>query len=221
MRYDCILFDLDGTLLDSREGVWRSFEYALEQLGHPEPIITNPAPIIGPPIEEVLGDHFGFGPEDVVRGYAYYQEAYVEKGLMYGDPFFHGTEEAIARLLNLGCTVGVCTNKGEKSARAIVENAGIGLTAEDVYGYAPEKGRSVKSDIIKSFLLDKGLTEPGDWSTALMVGDRYTDIEGAKDVGIDSVGVLWGNGTTEEFVAAGATAVVDSYGALLQWIKGD
>ncbi|MGL6291847.1 HAD hydrolase-like protein, partial [Eubacterium aggregans] len=80
MHYDCILFDLDETLLDSREGVWRSFEYALEQPVHTEPIITDPAPIIGPPIEEVLGDHFGFGPEDVVRGYAYYSGGLCGKG---------------------------------------------------------------------------------------------------------------------------------------------
>lgn len=114
MRYDCILFDLDGTLLDSREGVWRSFEYALEQLGHPEPIITNPAPIIGPPIEEVLGDHFGFGPEDVVRGYAYYQEAYVEKGLMYGDPFFMEQRKPLPGCLTWAAQWGSVPTKGKK-----------------------------------------------------------------------------------------------------------
>ena len=120
MKYHCVLFDLDGTLLNSKEGVWRSFEYALEKLGYPEPKIEDIEPLIGPPIEQVFTKYYGYSKEDGWRGHDFYQEEYVTHGRMYKDPFFDGAAETVEALRSLGCTVGICTNKGEPTARKIV-----------------------------------------------------------------------------------------------------
>lgn len=221
MRYRCIIFDLDGTLLNSEEGVWRSFEYALRKLGAANPVIDDPKPIIGPPIEDVLMDTFGFDRPSALKGYDYYQEEYVDHGRMYRDPFFPGTPEALKTLKALGCVVGVCTNKGEPSARDIVAHGAIGIADEWVYGYAPEKGQGSKVAIINAFLKHVGLDSDQGRQGVLMVGDRYTDMEGARDAGIDGVAVAWGNGSRKELLDAGAMDVVESYDGLIAIVKGE
>ncbi|MEG0378513.1 MAG: HAD hydrolase-like protein [Eubacterium sp.] len=218
MKYQCVLFDLDGTLLNSKEGVWRSFEYALEKLGYPEPKIEDIEPLIGPPIEQVFVTHYGYSEEDGWRGHDFYQEEYVTNGRMYKDPFFDGAAETIKTLKDLGCLVGVCTNKGEPTARQIVGHAQIGIPENQVYG--PNGGsRTNKVEIISDFLKDFGYDTPDKKAEVLMVGDRYYDIEGAHACGIDAAGVSFGNGTREELLKAGAIAVVDHMMDLVELIK--
>ncbi|MEF9918494.1 MAG: HAD hydrolase-like protein [Eubacterium sp.] len=220
MKYQCILFDLDGTLLNSKEGVWRSLEYALEKLGYPNPKIEDIEPLIGPPIEQVFVEHFDFSISDGWRGYDFYQEEYVENGRMYKDPFFDGAEETIKELYKLGCTVGICTNKGENNACKIIEHSNLDIEINHVYGPNESGTRTNKVEIINDFLKDFGYDTPEKKACVLMVGDRYYDIEGAHTAGIDAAGVSFGNGSKTELLNAGAIAVVDKMEDLIEIVKG-
>lgn len=220
MKYQCVLFDLDGTLLDSKMGFWRSFEYALKKLGYPEPQIDVIEPYIGPPIELVLKNDFGFTLEEGKQGRLYYLEEYEQHGVMFKDPFFPGTAEAVARLQEAGCLVGVCTNKGQGCASPLVKRGKIGISDDKVVGYDPDprSGCHDKVQIIATFLDRFGYITPDQKKKVLMVGDRNTDIQGADAVGIDGAGVTWGNGSRKELEATDAVMVADTYDDLLSWI---
>ena len=220
MKSHCVLFDLDGTLLNSKEGVWRSFEYALEKLGYPDPKIEDIEPLIGPPIEQVFTEHYGYSVEDGWRGHDFYQEEYETNGRMYKDPFFDGAAETVEALKAMGCTVGVCTNKCEPTARKLVAKSGVNIDEDHVYGPDTAGTRTNKIEIINAFLEDYGYNTPEKKAGVLMVGDRYYDIEGAHACGIDAAGVAFGNGTREELLNAGAIAVVDRMMELVEIVKG-
>ena len=219
-KYRHLLFDLDGTLLNSKMGFWRSFEYALEKLGYPHPKIEVIEPYIGPPLEQVFMTDFGYDRETAMRGRDYYLEEYMEHGRMFTDPFFPGTAGAIARLQEAGITVGVCTNKGQPSASAIVERGRIGVTDDRVVGYNPDPaaGCGSKVAIIETYLRRFGLDTPQEKSGVLMIGDRCTDIQGADAVGIDGAAVTWGNGSMAELTATDAVGVFETYGQLLEYV---
>ena len=219
-KYHTVIFDLDGTLLDSKNGFRHCFETALTRLGYLEPHIDVIEPYIGPPLEDLLVDTFGFSREEGKRGRAYYLEEYKDNGVMFHDPFFPETAQAVARLKAAGIRVGVCTNKGHDCAEPIVLKGNIGLEAEDVVGYMPESelGRTCKVDIINTYLKRFDIYDATSKKGVLMVGDRATDISGARDVGIDGAGVTWGNGSREELSAENPVYIADSYDDLLSFI---
>ena len=219
-KYQTVIFDLDGTLLDSKNGFWHCFETALARLGYSNPHIDVIEPYIGPPLEDLLVDTFGFTREEAKRGRAYYLEEYKDNGVMFTDPFFPGTAQAVARLKTAGIRVGVCTNKGHDCAEPIVLKGNIGLTAEDVVGYMPEPefGRTCKVDIINTYLKRFDIFDDAHKKGVLMVGDRATDILGAKDAGIDGAGVTWGNGSYEELTADNPVFIANTYDELLSFI---
>ena len=219
-KYHTVIFDLDGTLLDSKNGFWHCFETALSRLDYPDPHINEVEPFIGPPLEDLLVDTFGFSREDAKRGRAYYLEEYKDNGVMFTDPFFDGTAKAVARLKAAGIRVGVCTNKGHDCAEPIVLRGKIGLSAEDVVGYMPEPefGRTCKVDIINTYLKRFDIADDDSKKGVLMVGDRATDISGAREAGIDGAGVSWGNGSPAELSAENPVCIADTYDALLKFI---
>ena len=219
-KYHTVIFDLDGTLLDSKNGFWHCFETALTRLGYPNPHIDVIEPFIGPPLEDLLVDTFGFSMEESKRGRAYYLEEYKDNGVMFTDPFFPGTAEAVARLKAAGIRVGVCTNKGHDCAEPIVLKGNIGLDAEDVVGYMPEPefGRTCKVDIINTYLKRFDIYDEALKKGVLMVGDRATDISGARDAGIDGAGVTWGNGSFDELKSEKPVCIADTYEELLNFI---
>lgn len=220
LKYHTVLFDLDGTLLNSKMGFWRSFEYALEKLGYPDPHIDVIEPYIGPPIEKVFTDMFDYSYEDGMRGRAYFMEEYRDHGVMLTDPFFPGTSETIAKLKSAGILPGVCTNKSAPNAIAIVLNGNIGIPEKQVTGYDPDPdaGCTCKEDIITTFLRRFDLDAPEKKKGVLMVGDRNTDIIGADNVGIDGAAVTWGNGSREELEETDALCIADSFDELLTFI---
>jgi len=215
MKYSHILFDLDGTLIDSRDSVHRSFEYALEKMEYPEPVIIHVEPLIGPPILTTFEEHFGFTPEESKKAYVFYLEEYVKNGQMFEAPLYEGVEDTIRELLQKGCFLGVATTKNETNARKIIANLSIGIDVMRVFGTQNDGSRSDKKEIIQDFLDEFDVF---DLSEVLMVGDRHYDILGANAVGIDSVGVTYGCGSEDELRVAGATHLIASFEDLLEII---
>ncbi|KNZ40434.1 HAD hydrolase-like protein [Acetobacterium bakii] len=215
MKYSCILFDLDGTLIDSGDSVRRSFEYALEKMNHPNPEIFDVDQLLGPPILDSFQEVFGFSLEEAIKAYDFYLEEYVGNGQMFGAQLYDGVEETIRKLAKDGCLLGVATTKNEKNARKIINCLPVDIELMQVFGTQDDGSRSEKQEIIRDFL---HVHEVMHLSEVLMVGDRYYDILGAKAVGIDSVGVTYGCGSEDELRVAGATYLIDSIEELLEII---
>ncbi len=215
MNYSHILFDLDGTLIDSKETIRRCLEYALEKMNVPDPRILNIDALIGPPMLKTLQEVYGFTLDEARQGYEYYLEEYVGNGQMYQAQLYKGVKETIYRLSQKGCFLGVATTKNETNARKIITSLKLDISISRIYGTYNDGTRSNKKEIITNLLEDNNVVDLAD---VLMVGDRHLDIIGANEVGIDSVGVTYGCGSEDELRQAGATHLITSICDLLEII---
>ena len=207
MKYTTVLFDLDGTLVDSGIGVTNSVAYALEKFGITPPPRQELFKFIGPPLTQSFREFCGFDGEKTTLAIKYYREYYSQKGILECT-MYEGVLELMESLKQKGYKIALATSKPEIYATRVVENKGI-LKYIDYVGAATtdEKTRATKEAVIEYVL---GLCDEGDRSKILMVGDRHFDINGAKAYGLDSVGVTFGYGSYEELSEAGADYIVNS-----------
>lgn len=213
MNYSHIIFDLDGTLIDSTETFRFCLEYALKKMNYPKPTVDDVNPLIGPPILRTFQEVFGFTLDEARQGYRYYLEEYVDNGRMYKTPVYEGVKETLHVLSERHYFLGVATTKNETNARKIIKGMAFDIQSDRVYGTYNDGTRSSKKEIIADLLTDHNIRNLAD---VLMVGDRYYDIVGAREVGIDSVGVTYGCGSIEELREAGATHLIASISELLE-----
>ncbi len=197
--YDIILFDLDGTLSDSQPGIKKGIEYALSKYG-----ITLEAEeirkFLGPPIRDSFRDFCNFNDEQCEQAVEYYREYYGERGL-FENELYPGMKELLDRLKNKGKRLLIATSKPEAYTYRIVEHFGITDYFEVIAGSTMDGSRNRKVDVIRYALDHAGVK---DVSAAVMIGDRQYDILGANEVGMDSIGVLYGYGDYDELKNAGA-----------------
>lgn len=205
--YSIILFDLDGTLIDSEEGIVNSFLYTHEKLGLPLPekdfIRKN---FIGPPLLDSFGKLCGLSEEGAQRAVEIYREYFSAKGVLQFS-VYEGIEDILKRLSAEGKALALATSKYELYAMQIMEMTGLSKYFKLMVGSLKDGGRGSKAEVIE-YALKRLRAE--DKSQAVMVGDRLHDIEGAKAAGIDSIGVLYGFGELSELVAHGATHIAVS-----------
>lgn len=204
MKFNICLFDLDGTLTDPAVGITNSVMKALERFGISVNDRSELYPFIGPPLDYSFKTFYGFSEENAVLAVKYYRENYSVNGL-FENEVYNGIPELLSELKARGIVLAVATSKPYEFTVRILERFGL-IEYFDLIGAATMDGTiSKKEDVIKT-LLDKMVLK--DKSTILMVGDRYHDIEGAKANGLNSAGVLWGYGTEEELLKAGADYLV-------------
>ena len=207
MKYTTVLFDLDGTLVDSGIGVTNSAAYAIERLGITPPPRQELFKFIGPPLPHSFRDFCGFDNATTDIAVEYFREYYAEKGILECT-MYEGVLELMVSLKQKGYQLGLATSKPEIFATRVVENKGI-LPYLDFIAAAStdEKTRATKEAVIEYALEICG---ESDMRKIIMIGDRHFDINGAKAYGMDSVGVTFGYGTKEELMEAGATYIADS-----------
>lgn len=203
--YHTILFDLDGTLTDPGIGITNSVSYALQKFGIRVTDRTRLYKFIGPPLNESFQEFLGFSVEESQRAVAYYREYYGEKGI-YENQMYDGVEPLLADLQAKGKKLVLATSKPEKFAVQILEHFHIEKYFDFVVGSNMDGSRSKKAEVLTYALKQMEIT---DKSPVVMVGDREHDIFGAAQVGIDSIGVLYGYGSKEELRDAGATYIVN------------
>ena len=200
MKYRYCLFDLDGTLTDPGVGITDSVMYALKKFDIDVKDRSELYPFIGPPLDYSFKTYFGFTDEQAVLAIKYYREFFSTKGL-YENEVYEGIPGMLEELNKRGVTVALATSKPYEFSVEILRHFGLSGYFDHV-GAATMDGRiSKKEDVISNLL---GQLNYEDKASALMVGDRYHDIEGAKANGLHSAGVLWGYGTEEELKKAGA-----------------
>ncbi len=201
--YNTILFDLDGTLIDSEDGIKNSFRYTFKKLGLPEPTDERLNSFIGPPLFDSFKNFCGFTQKEAANAVEIYREYFAEKGI-YQNRVYTGIEALLKKLKAGGKTLVLATSKYELYAVQILENLGFSAYFDFAAGSLADGGRGTKAEVIEYALAHFGAA---DKKSAVMVGDRMHDIEGAKAVGIASIGVIFGFGTREELAAHGATHI--------------
>ena len=204
--YKYILFDLDGTLTDSKEGIVNCVRYALEKMGRPIPDGETLLRFIGPPLADSFQDFCGMSREDAVQAVELYRERYTPIGKFENAPA-PGMAALCARLKAKGYVLALASSKPEEMCVPICEKFGFAPSMETITG-SPPVGDWEKTDVIRETMRRLGLTDANKPSI-LMVGDRKFDVLGARDCGIDCVGVeFFGYAAPGELEEAGAVAVV-------------
>lgn len=211
MAYTNILFDLDGTLVDSGEGVLKCAELGLRHCGLPIPSPAEMRTFVGPPLKESFM-RFGCTEQQADEAIAVYRSRYTTVG-KFELFVYPGIENLLRRLKAAGCKLYVATSKPETVSVEILEHFGLASYFDCIAGAALDQSRSTKSEVI-AYLL----SQAGDLSGALMVGDTAYDVIGAAHHGIPCAAITWGYGTVESLEAAHPAAMVDTPEALLALI---
>jgi phosphoglycolate phosphatase len=195
-----LLFDLDGTLTDPREGFVRSVGYALERLGVEPPADEVVASFIGPPLRGTFVRLIpGAGPVQVEAAVQAYRERYLEVGI-YETRRYDGIVEMLDLAREHAERIFVATSKPWISARRVVTHLGLDRHFDGVYGPEMDGSRDDKGELLAHLLANEKVSPDRAW----MIGDRAADVVAARANGVEPVGVLWGYGSAEELSGAGA-----------------
>ena len=200
MNKHVILFDLDGTLTDSEEGVIRSIQYALKKLKKPSPHPEELKWCIGPPLIEsfkkLLGED---GSGQAHEALLMYRERFSKIG-KFENKVYEGIPEVLSKLKEKGLSLFVATSKPTVYSIDIIKHFALAPYFNQVYGSELNGDRVDKTELIAHIMSTEGL----DKNDTVMIGDRRHDIIGAKNNGLASIGVTYGYGTKEELQDSGA-----------------
>ena len=209
-----ILFDLDGTLIDSSEGIIKSARYALDYYGIKEPDTEKLYQFIGPPLSESFAKYYGFSPEKAYEAVQKYRERYNKTGI-FECKLYPGVENCIRTLKAQGYRIGMASSKPEVSCRRILEHFGILDLFDDVVGATFDGRRDKKSEILQEVMRRWSDIPKSDMC---LVGDTMFDVNGAKELGIACLAVSFGFGDTGEMKKAGVIGICDAMEDLPQML---
>ncbi len=204
-----VLFDLDGTLTDSRPGIFACFRFAFARLAEDGgPKVELPGDeglrfIVGPPLRDSFERFADAAYKE--RLMAYYRERYQPIGA-FENSVYPGAAAALERLAAAGARLLVATSKNEADARRILEHFGLAGRFEAIFGARADGTRSQKRELIGDALKAHAIAP----EAAVMIGDREFDMIGASALGVRAIGALWGYGSAEELRDAGADALAAS-----------
>ena len=204
-NYDYILFDLDGTLTDSKPGIVECIAYALEKENIPytQSILDK---MVGPPFRVSMKEYFGLDMPMIEKLIEIYRGVYEVSGYK-NCKVFDGVREMLQTLKDAGKTLAVATSKPIKFTNLIMRDFDLGKYFDFVGGASSDASKEAKRDVVR-MVLDNLKVE--DKSKVLMVGDRLYDIEGAHLEGIDCAAVLYGYGNREEFERYNAEYILET-----------
>lgn len=200
MNTKAILFDLDGTLTDSGEGIINCAIYAMEHYGLPIPPREEMRVFAGPPLHQTFAK-FGVPQDKLDEAVAIYRERYIPIGAYENTPY-PGIRELLEKLQQDGHRLYVATSKPETTSISILEHFDLARYFTKICGASFDRNRSSKEQVI-AYLLE----ESGEKDNMIMVGDTTFDIIGANSHGIPAIGVSWGYGEVADMEAAGAAAI--------------
>jgi len=190
LNYKNAIFDADGTLLDTVYGIHAGFNYAMDKMGRPKLEFEAVKSFMGPSILSSLQGELGFSETDAKLALNHYRDYYWTKG--YAEcKFFDGVLDMLHDLKKANCILCVATNKPQIYIEKILKELGVHSLFATIAGPDFGVSSSDKTPLVKKAICDKN---------AVMIGDRYFDIEAAKNASIDSVGVEWGSASAGEFI---------------------
>ena len=223
--YKYILFDLDGTLTDPKEGICRSVQYALEKMDIIEEDIEKLTPFIGPPLKASFAEHYGMDEEHCDKAVEYYRERFSKTGWKENIPY-EGIGNLLAELKGAGMKLAVASSKPTVFVEKILKYFGLRRFFSVVIGSELNGRRIEKDEIVEEALKQlyekdrsgKSLEELK--NLTVMVGDRKYDVEGAHQRGIEAIGVAYGYQLDGELADAGADAIASDMEELADLLLG-
>ena len=196
---DQVLFDLDGTLTASDPGIVRCAEYALRQLGKAVPPREELLKFVGPPLFDAFEQVAGLAPEEIEPAIQYYRERYSVTGI-FECTLYPGLQELLAAVQQAGLGIHLATSKPILFANRILEHFDLLHFFTSTEGVPMDADKHTKADVIARVLQKNHLPA----ESAVMVGDRFYDAEGAAACGLAFIGVTYGYGSRQELEEAGA-----------------
>lgn len=208
--FSCVIFDLDGTLVDSAAGVIGSIEHAFREEGIEPPPPSELGRWLGPPMMDSLRERAGLDEESARAVHNRYRADYDTAGVLRST-IYEGVDDLLSRLRVADFTLAIATAKPHEPTLLLLEHLGLTQYFTAICGAAPGDGRSTKLDVLDATL--RMLRGGGvDVARAVVVGDRHHDIQAAAARSVAAIFVTWGYGEAEE--AKGASAIAASPGAL-------
>lgn len=202
-----ILFDIDGTIIDSSEGITKSAQYALKAFGIDEPDLKKLLCFIGPPLVGSFMKYGNMTEEEGIKAVEKYRERYLVTGI-FECKLYEGVRDTLIRLKEEGYLLGTASSKPEVSVKRILDYFEISDLFDCIVGATPDGRISTKEEVLREVFSRMPDINPDE---ALLVGDTIYDIEGANQAGLKSIGVSFGFGNTNEMISAGAICICDSF----------
>lgn len=204
MKY--ILFDLDGTLTDPKEGITKSFQYALNHMGIVEENPDELEKVIGPPLKDSFMEFYEMKEEDALEAVEKYRERFRDIGI-YENEIFDGVKEMLKQLQEEGFLLAIASSKPTVFVERICEHFEIKPYFHHIIGSFLDGRRGEKKEVVEEAIKE---FHEKDLEKIIMVGDRKFDIIGAHQMGLKAIGVTFGYGGRKELEAAGADYIVDT-----------
>lgn len=204
MNKQHVFVDLDGTIIDSSPGIFKSISYALDKMGLEDFSLEEKNSFIGPPLIDSF-ERMGFTRADAETAVTYYREYYSVDGLHLAN-IYEGIVESLEQLAQ-NQSLYIATSKPEFFAKEILTSLKIDHYFAGIYGASFDSSRASKDKVLSYAVSNAGIQT---LAQAVMIGDREHDILGAHHVGLDSIGVLYGYGSKRELQDAGATLIIEA-----------
>ena len=214
-----ILWDLDGTIINSEEGVTKCVQYALRAHGIDEPDLEKLKCFIGPPLGVMYREKYHMSEEEAWQAVARYRERFDVAGI-FECSLYDGVKETIISLKKKGYFQALASSKPETACRRILAHFGLTEYFDEIVGATLDGSISTKREVLEELgrrLKDREFSK----QEICLIGDTKYDAAGAKEYGIRPIGVSYGFGTREEQLAAGAEAVFDRIGEVERYIEND
>jgi phosphoglycolate phosphatase len=210
-----VLFDLDGTLTDPKEGITRCIQYSLDRLGRKAPPADDLLWCIGPPLRDSLSHLLGCSDNSLLDlALQHYRERFSGIGI-YENSVYQGIVPALQRIHASGLRLFLATTKPKVYATRILDHFGLTRFFHGIYGSELDGRLSDKGDLVAHILK----TERLDPRLTLIVGDRFHDVLGGKKNGILTAAVTYGYGSPDEIAEAGPDFVFQSLSDLAAFLK--
>lgn len=213
-----VIFDLDGTMIDSEEGITKCVQYALRAYGVDEPDRGKLRCFIGPPLEPVFMERYGMTRDEAWQSVLKYRERFDVKGI-FECRLYDGVREVVARLKEKGYVLALASSKPETACRRILAHFGLDVCFDEIAGSTLDGSVSTKEEVLAELFCRLGDGIPR--GQMCLIGDTKYDAAGAKAAGIRCIGVSYGFGTREELLAAGAEAVFSDIGEVERYLEED
>ncbi len=209
-----VLFDLDGCLTDSFEGISKCVKYALGKFGIERKDEAFLRLFVGPPLVYAFQEYAGLNEEDAKKATAYYRERYKEKGI-FENRVYNGVEQLLENIRKSGIKISLCTSKPLPFAKTVLEHFDLDKYFDNIFGATFDTSIAKKVDVITHVLKNIGEEK----SNVIMVGDTKHDVSGAHENGIKCIGVTYGYGTKEDLVEENAEFLADNPEEIYEVIK--
>ena len=214
--YEVILFDLDGTLTESGEGITKSVQYALDKMRYPEMDLEKLRVFVGPPLLEQFMKYTGMSEEEARQAVVYYRERYSVTGI-FENRVYDGVQNMLEELRRKGYLLAVSSSKPEYFVTKVLDHFGLTGYFDEIVGSEMNGKRTGKADVIEETLRRLQLSDHRE--QVIMVGDKEHDVFGARTCGLECIAVSYGYGTMEELTQADPLRIAASPEEVLDFFE--